>query len=72
MNEWSRDWSKLEINEIREKQDMIGDYSHLTMEEREKLDFGLTKEEFVEYMCWLSDIAPEQFSEAIKAMKENE
>lgn len=51
---WSRDWEKVNWSEIDEKIQMneIGD---------EKVDVGITAEEFIEYMKWLRIEHPDEF-----------
>lgn len=54
MEKWSRDWSTFDWNEIERKMDAIqaGDAD---------VSPGITREEFQEYLSWLSIYDPELF-----------
>lgn len=63
---WSRDWSKMEWKNIKEK---LVDIDNLPEEEKKLTDIGITHDEFVEYLEWLAENEPEEYWKSIFSLK---
>lgn len=59
---WSRDWSQFNWDEITAKITSIS-----SMESKEEnFDLGINREEFLEYLDWLMETAPEKYAQYLQ------
>lgn len=47
--QWSRDWGNFDFNAVKEKMDYYDSIGGV-----ERMDLGISREEFLEYLEWLS------------------
>lgn len=68
--QWSRDWSMVDWNEIRQKLDFAeeAEKEGLSHGQIIKAEIGITKDEFEEYMIWLCENKPDEFEKTIFMM----
>ena len=64
--EWSRDWSKMEWQEIKEKLETL---ENMTPEEKAQADIGFSLDDFVEYLNWQGENEPEEYWKSIFTLK---
>lgn len=64
--EWSRDWSKMEWQEIKEKLEAL---ENMTPEEKAQADIGFSLDDFVEYLNWQGENEPEEYWKSIFTLK---
>lgn len=64
--EWSRDWSKMEWQEIKEKLEAL---ENMTPEEKAQVDIGFSLDDFVEYLNWQGENEPEEYWKSIFTLK---
>lgn len=68
ISKWSRDWENFNWEAVREKIERAEEELKQGVGNKEEYDIGITAEQFVEFLQWFQENAPEEYNRFVVYM----